>query len=47
MSSVLDQTYADFELVVVDKASPDDTGEIARSFRGSRVPCLGYPNVKA
>ena len=37
ISSVLDQTYADFELVVLDNASPDDTGEIARSFRDPRV----------
>ena len=37
MRSVLEQTYADFELVVVDNASPDGTGEIARSFRDPRV----------
>lgn len=37
MRSVLDQTYADFELVVVDNASPDGTGRIARSFRDRRV----------
>ena len=44
--SVLDQTYRDFELVVLDNASPDDSGRIARSFgdpasgsRPTRRPC--------
>jgi glycosyltransferase involved in cell wall biosynthesis len=37
MHSVLDQTYANFELVILDNASPDETGEIARSFRDPRV----------
>jgi glycosyltransferase involved in cell wall biosynthesis len=35
--SVLDQTYRDFELVVLDNASPDDSGAIARSFRDPRI----------
>ena len=35
--SVLDQTYRDFELVVLDNASTDATGRIARSFRDPRV----------
>ena len=35
--SVLDQTHRDFELVVLDNASPDTTGRIARSFDDSRV----------
>ncbi|MCU1664472.1 MAG: hypothetical protein JWR58_4537 [Pseudonocardia sp.] len=30
--SVLDQTYRDFELVILDNASTDDSGAIARSF---------------
>ena len=37
MRSVLDQTYRDFELVVLDNASPDATGRIARSFADARV----------
>jgi glycosyltransferase involved in cell wall biosynthesis len=37
MRSVLDQTYADFELVVLDNASPDGTGRIVRSFGDRRV----------
>ena len=35
--SVLDQTYRDFELVVLDNASTDATGRIARSFGDPRV----------
>jgi glycosyltransferase involved in cell wall biosynthesis len=34
--SVLDQTHRDFELVVLDNASPDTTGRIARSFADDR-----------
>jgi glycosyltransferase involved in cell wall biosynthesis len=35
--SVLDQTYRDFELVVLDNASPDESGAIARSFHDPRI----------
>lgn len=35
--SVLDQTYRDFELVVLDNASPDGSGQIARSFGDPRI----------
>jgi len=37
MRSVLDQTYRDFELVVLDNASTDATGRVARSFSDPRV----------
>jgi glycosyltransferase involved in cell wall biosynthesis len=37
MRSVLDQTYRDFELVVLDNASTDATGRIARSFGDPRI----------
>jgi len=37
MQSVLDQTLTDFELVVLDNASPDRSAEIARSFDDPRV----------
>ena len=37
LRSVLDQTYRDFELVVLDNASPDDSGRIARSFGDPRI----------
>jgi glycosyltransferase involved in cell wall biosynthesis len=35
--SVLDQTYRDFEVVVLDNASPDESGSIARSFNDPRI----------
>ena len=35
--SVLDQTFADFELLVVDDASTDSTGEIVKSFKDKRI----------
>lgn len=35
--SVLNQTYADFEIIVMDDGSRDDTGEIVRSFNDKRI----------
>jgi glycosyltransferase involved in cell wall biosynthesis len=35
--SVLDQTYRDFELVVLDNGSTDQSGAIARSFGDPRI----------
>jgi len=35
--SVLDQTYRDFELVVLDNASTDQSGNIVRSFGDPRI----------
>jgi glycosyltransferase involved in cell wall biosynthesis len=37
MKSVLDQSYSDFELIVVDDASSDATAEIAQSFQDPRL----------
>jgi hypothetical protein len=41
MKSVLDQTFSDFELIVVDDASTDATVEIARSFDDRRISHYG------
>jgi glycosyltransferase involved in cell wall biosynthesis len=37
VQQVLAQTYADFELIICDDASPDETPEVARSFTDPRV----------
>lgn len=37
IQSVLDQTYTDFELIVVNDASPDETDEVVKSFDDPRV----------
>ncbi|MFZ2096175.1 MAG: glycosyltransferase family A protein, partial [Anaerolineales bacterium] len=37
IQSVLDQSYPNFEIVVVNDASPDNTPEVVRQFRDSRI----------
>lgn len=37
IDSILAQTFTDFELVVVDDCSPDDTAEICRSYTDPRI----------
>jgi hypothetical protein len=37
LNSILIQTYADFEVLVMDNCSPDNTPEVVQSFRDSRV----------
>ena len=37
IESALAQTFADFELVIVDDASPDETGQIVARYRDPRV----------
>jgi glycosyltransferase involved in cell wall biosynthesis len=41
--SVLDQTFQDLEIIVVNDGSQDATAEIARGF-GQRVQCISTPN---
>jgi len=37
VQSVLDQTFKDFELLIVDNASTDETADIVRSFKDKRI----------
>jgi glycosyltransferase involved in cell wall biosynthesis len=37
IESVLAQTFADFELVIVDDASPDETGQVVARYRDARL----------
>jgi glycosyltransferase involved in cell wall biosynthesis len=42
--SVLDQTHADLELVVVDDCSPDDTRRVVQAIHDPRVRYLRHPS---
>jgi glycosyltransferase involved in cell wall biosynthesis len=37
VNSILSQTYGDFEVLIMDDCSPDNTDEVAKSFRDPRV----------
>jgi Glycosyl transferase family 2 len=37
VNSILRQTYGDFEVLIMDDCSPDDTAEVARSFQDQRI----------
>lgn len=37
MDSILSQTYTDFEVLIMDDCSPDNTAEVAKSFQDPRV----------
>jgi glycosyltransferase involved in cell wall biosynthesis len=48
IESILSQTYGDFEVLIMDDCSPDNTAEVAQSFHDNRVkhirndPNLGH-----
>lgn len=44
VASVLEQTYGDYELLVVNDGSTDDTAEVLRSFTGERVRVIEQAN---
>ena len=43
IESVLGQSFPDWELIVLDNASPDATGAIARSYRDPRIRVVTNP----
>lgn len=44
IESVLRQTYADFELLIVDDGSTDDSASVVKTFSDSRVKLLQQAN---
>jgi glycosyltransferase involved in cell wall biosynthesis len=48
VNSILSQTYEDFEVLIMDDCSPDNTAEVARSFQDRRVKHIrNNPNLGA
>lgn len=45
IASVLEQTYRDFELIILDNASPDESGRIAASFDDGRIRIVTNPST--
>ena len=43
VNSILSQTYGDFEVLIMDDCSPDNTGEVAKSFQDPRVKYVRNP----
>lgn len=45
LDSILEQTFQDFEVIVIDDGSTDETPEIIRSFTDPRVQFLSQANI--
>lgn len=43
VNSVLNQTYPDFELIICDDGSTDDTPEVVKNFADSRIRYIRHP----
>ncbi len=47
VNSVLNQTYSDFELIICDDASPDNTAEVVAQWDDPRIRYIRHPqNIK-
>ncbi len=44
INSVLDQTYQDFEILVIDDESPDRSVEVCQQFHDDRLRIISQPN---
>lgn len=45
IKSVLSQTYADFEYIIIDDGSTDNTEEVVRSFNDARINYFKIPHI--
>jgi glycosyltransferase involved in cell wall biosynthesis len=45
IESALAQTFADFELIVIDDGSPDETGQVVARYRDPRLRYVREPNA--
>ncbi|HBL15031.1 MAG TPA: glycosyl transferase family A, partial [Cyanobacteria bacterium UBA11162] len=45
IESILNQTFVDFELIVINDGSTDSTVDIVTSIQDSRLQVFSYPNA--